>query len=508
MKRNILLVRTHLTLSAGGPVPPLGLLHIAGAIYRAFGDEYAVRLVDTGTWEYTPERMAALMRELKPWVVGLSALTCEAELLHQIAGIAKAVDPETHVVVGGSHATLAKEQVLRDPHVDVVAVGESDETIVELLEALDGKKDLGTVQGIVYRRDARPLRTPPRMLLSELDSLIIPPKAWDLIDVYEYGKYSNWNGARKEKNFLPVMSSRGCPFSCTFCRSKDNFGMKFRTRSDQSFVDEVVQLSDRFGIHELHFFDDVFNFHKDRAKRICQLLEKTGRKWNISFPNGLRADLLDESVLTGLKGAGTYKIHYGIESGSPRVLKMIKKDLELDRAQSSIAKTVAKKIIASGYFILGFPTETREEMQQTIDFAANSRLDNAYFFKFNDFLGYYYQNEEGKGGVSQQALQEADLHFFSPNDITQQMPKEEINVLLLEAQHRFYLNFRRVARGFLVAPEKWAYVKNLVQTFAIILTSFLLKRLQRPAGARGVPQERSAPPAPPAGTSPLSRSAL
>jgi len=474
-RKDILLIRTHITLSAGGPVPPLGLLHIAGAIYKAFGEKYRVKIIDTGISEDPLAGLSAAMREIKPDIVGFSTLSCESSLMNDMAALVKQNKSDTLIIVGGAHATLAKERVLDNPHVDVVVYGEGDKTIVDLLAAVEEKTDPGCVKGIVYREQGKAALTEPQPLLQNLDSLTIPLHVWDLIDIYAYGRYSNWNGAQKEKYYIPAMSSRGCPFHCTFCRSKDNFGQQFRMRSAESFVEEIKSLSEKYHISEVHFFDDVFNLDKERVRNICALLKRTGHKWNLSFPNGLRADLMDDDVLTNLKKTGTYKIHYGIESASPRIQKMIKKELDLDKTLKTIRITVSKGIIASGYFILGFPTETREEIQRTVDFALKSPLDNAYFFKFTDFLGYQRAGHGAAGGPK-----EEDLHFFTTAGTAGGLSGDELNGIVMAAQQRFYLDIRRIARGFVTAPRKSLFAGNLLRIYALILLTFLLRKLRIP----------------------------
>ncbi|MFH1619954.1 MAG: radical SAM protein [bacterium] len=477
LEKNILLIRTHKTLSAGGPVPPLGLLHIAGAIYKTFGEKYRVRIIDTGILEDPFACLAAAMGEMKPDIVGFNTLSCESDLMNTMAALVKQNKSDTLIIVGGAHGTLAKERLLDNPHIDVVVLGEGDKTIVDLLAAEEEKTGLGSVKGIVYREQGRAVITEPQPLLQDLDSLAIPLPVWDMINIYAYGRHRNWNGAQKEKYHIPAMSSRGCPFHCTFCRSRDNFGQQFRMRSAESFVEELKSLSEKYHISEVHFFDDVFNFDRERVKSMCALFKKAGRKWNLSFPNGLRADLMDDDVLTSLKKAGTYKIHYGIESASPRIQKMIKKDLDLDKTLETIRMTVAKGIITGGYFILGFPTETREEILRTVDFALKSPLDNAYFFKFTDFSGC---RRAGPGAAGTAVLQEGDLHFYAQAGTENELSKGDLNEIVMAAQQQFYMNLRRIVRGFAIAPRKSLFAANLLRTYALILLAFLLRKLRVP----------------------------
>ena len=181
---------------------------------------------------------------------------------------------------------------------------------------------------------------------------------------------------------------------------------------------------------------------------------------------------MTDELLVALKKAGTYKINYGIETASVRLQQQINKGLNAVRIKEVVDKTANLGIITSGYFILGFPTETVEEMNRTIDFACNSNLDNAYFFKLTDFSGVRFA---ARPQLSGPALN--NLHFYSSGGSSQSISSAELNQIMLKAQQRFYLSNNRIWRGFLRTTRKGLFLKNLASIFVLLLQSYLVRKL-------------------------------
>lgn len=475
MDNSILFIRTHKTISGGGPVPPLGILYLTSSIIRSFKDKYRIKIIDTGLLEEDISSVRSEIEEFKPSIVGFSTLSCESSLMHKLADITKTINRDTVVLVGGPHATLLKDRLLTDKNIDIGVIGEADDTIIDILRAFLDEKPLEDVNGIAYRKGANTFLTAPRQKLEEIDEYTIIPEVFDKIPIDEYSRYKNWSGARKRKRYIPILSSRGCPYGCTFCTSRNIFGQSFRARSPQNVFNEILELSEQCSTNEIHFFDDIFNYDKERAKAICSLLINSGRRWHIAFPNGLRTDKIDDDLMDHLKKAGTYKIHYGIETVTPRLQQTIGKYLDMDRVEEVIGRTVSRGIIASGYFILGFPGETQKEMLDTVDFAVNSSLDNAFFFKFTDFSRTCRNIEEEK-----------ELHFYPANRIDSTEPEKQLNIIILQAQQRFYLSIRRILRGFFRAPRKTEFLSNLLKSLAIILQSVILRNLDSDKSSKNI----------------------
>jgi radical SAM superfamily enzyme YgiQ (UPF0313 family) len=473
-RKRILLIRTFRPVGTGGPVPPLGLLYVAASLRRD-RDLYDVKVIDVGNEELERDDIRTVLSDFKPHYVGLSTMTCEADVMEEIAADAKEIDPSIHVIVGGPHSNTTKEKILNCPAVDTVVIQEGEVTIVELLAALEGERDLAGVYGIAYRRGTDIVVTPPRPAVQNLDDVPFP--AWDLIDIPSYSRHRNWNGTLKHAFYAPICTSRGCPYSCTFCHNI--FGKNVRKHSPERVLAEMKELNARLGCREFHVVDDIFNVDVARASKTCRLIIESDLDVAISFPNGLRADIMTDELLRLLKDAGTYKINYGFETANDRLQKIIKKGVQIEKAREVFAKTSRLGIITGAYFMLGIPTETREEMENTIRFAETSELDLAAFFKSTAYPGTeLYDSLMAKADDAEKAELEG-LHFFSTGRSYAAVSERELNAAMVEAQRRFYMKPSRILRGFKKAPQKTAYLKNLFSAALLVLQGYLVSELKR-----------------------------
>mgnify|MGYP001011289552 CR=1 FL=1 len=469
-----LFIRAFEQLQGGGPVPPLGILYLAAALRERFGERIEIKFVDLGL--ATLDEVREAVAGFRPQYIGISAMSCEDALLHRTAGSIKQLLPEAAVIVGGPHASILRERLLADEHIDVAVVGEAERTLIALIDALAENKDPAMVSGIAYRRDAQPTFTGPAEPIADLD--VLPWPAWDLIDFDRYARRPNWNGPLKEKRFAEIFTSRGCPYGCIFCHNL--FGKTVRLRSPESVLAEIRHVHDRYGVREFHVLDDIFNVDDARARLICESIIAANLHLSLAFPNGLRADLLTDELLQLLERAGAYKIHFGFETTSPRLQRAIGKNLDLPKAMRMIDATARTGIVAGAYFMFGFPGQSKEEMLATVDYAVHSQLDSAYFFKATPFPGssFYRTVQESEKDPNDFA----DCHFYSRNRSYAEMNADELNALIMSAQRRFYFRFDRLWRGFRKAPNKRCFLKNLVAAAALALQSFLFRLLIQAAG--------------------------
>ncbi len=471
--QRFLLIRTYKPVGAGGPVPPLGLLYIASSIRSSFAGRYELKVLDTGIGALSLEDIERELIEFTPHFIGLSSLTCESDLMHQIARLAKKIVSNAIVIVGGPHTLVARERLLDDENIDFGIIGEGERTIVELMTTLEKCSDLSMVNGIVYRRNNSGFLTRPRGYIERLDELPFP--SWDLIDIEEYAEYSNWNGITKEKFYFPLFTSRGCSYNCTYCHNI--FGKTVRVRSPDNVFSEVMFLYDNYHAKEFHIIDDLFNFDIKRSKEICSLLIESKKNFSLAFPNGLRADIMTEELIALLRRAGTYKINYAVETVTGRLQEMIKKNIDIPRTINTIEKTTRTGIITGGFFMLGFPTETKQEMLQTIDAAVNSDLDIAYFFKATSYPG----REGSLPFRNSMGFDHTDefkhAYFYSSQGSSADISTVDLNNLILEAQQRFFLNLKRLWRMLRKTPHKALFLKDLISMVVLILQSYLLRKV-------------------------------
>jgi len=358
--------------------PPLGLLYLTSGLRKKFGDRVDVHLVDMKLKYQSPEKVLELLERYQPDVVGLSALNFEYESSKRIAEIAKAFNPDILTALGGPLALHRSEELLGKTPFDWVISGAADRSFPEALARLWLDVDLGSdLPGLAYRTGRGDLVVSDKEdNLKDLNSVEMP--AWDLIDFDAYGKVTAF-AMLKGKRYATLFTSRGCPYKCNYCH--DIFSKRFVARDVDSVIAEIELLYEKYGVTDFQIVDDIFNLHKPRLKAI---MGEVDRRWpgklHFSFPNGVRADILDEEVLDALAKGGTWLMSIAVETVTPRLQDLIEKYLDVDKAFWAINAAEDRGITVGGFFMLGFPTETVDEIKATIDFAIKSKLSYASFF--------------------------------------------------------------------------------------------------------------------------------
>lgn len=281
------------------------------------------------------------------------------------------------VAIGGPQVSAYPEQMLLSLKADFAIYGEGEVSFYELTKALSDTKALSSINGLVYRDEDSVLRkNPPRELVKNLDELPFP--AWHLMPPDKY-RIKPILSYAKRFPIAPIVTSRGCPYQCTFCGSNITWQHKIRLRSAQNVINEIEHLKKTYRIREIHITDDNFTFDQLHAREFCETL--ISRKIRISWqcPNGVRIDTLDKELLKLMKKAGCYSVGLGIESGNQEILNGVKKKLDLSKVRGVLKNLKQAGIRCQGFFILGLPNETKRTIQQTIEFALNNPFDRAYF---------------------------------------------------------------------------------------------------------------------------------
>ena len=364
-------------------VPPFGLGYLAAAVRRA-GHEAVV--VDALKERLGEGPLVSRLRSGDPDLVGVLLFTKDLPVARSLLRAVRRTVPGARTVVGGPHPSAVPDETMAyfGESLDFAFVGEAEAGLPALLTRLeDGTASgLPDVPGLVYRENGEVLVN-ARHFEENLDSLDV---AWDLIPPDSYPRAPHGAYFRRFP-VAPVVTSRGCPFQCTFCAAECVSGRKVRRRSVEDVVREIGMLRRRFGVREIHVEDDNFTGRKEYVLAFCDALRRTvpGIAW--TCPNGVRIDTLDREMLESMKSAGLYFLSAGIESGSDRVLRRMKKALSVERIEEKVRLVHEAGIGISGFFMLGFPGETREEMEETIRFALRLPLRRASFANFQPFPG-------------------------------------------------------------------------------------------------------------------------
>jgi anaerobic magnesium-protoporphyrin IX monomethyl ester cyclase len=315
------------------------------------------------------------LREKRYDLAGLTAMTVEFESAARVARMIKAAHPQMPIVFGGQHPTIRAEDVAANEFCDYVVRGEGEKTFAEFLTALETGTGMDQVSGLAFKADGKIVSTAKREMIKDLDSLPYP--AYHLLEIERYFTSLSARTTPRNKRCMQIFTSRGCPWHCIYCH--DLFGKGFRARSPENVMAEIRMLYDRWGICDFMVEDDIFNFDMKRAKKIFDLVKASNLKLNFQFNCGLRMELFDEELVRKMAQGGTYFISVAVETASPRVQKLIKKNLNLDRSKEVVSWLRKYKIRSLGFFMLGLPTETEEETNRTIKFACDLDLDEALF---------------------------------------------------------------------------------------------------------------------------------
>ena len=354
--------------------PPLGLLYI-GAVLEE--NKHEVRLIDMDNESTEKDEFKKMFMDFNPDLVGITGTTSTINNALKVAKNIKGMS-KVPIVLGGIHATIAPKKTLESEYVDIVAVGEAEDTIRELVENLD---DLEKVKGIWFKKEDKIIANEPRGLIHDLDTIPFParhllknPEAYAPPDALH-------------KPVASIMTTRGCFGQCTYCCTKQIFGLKIRARSVENILEEIDRCIKEYGVKEIHFMDDNFVFNKKRVLEFCEELKK--RKYDIyfEFANGLRADNVDRDILQALKDIGVVNLGFGVESGNQQILDNIKKGIKKERVVKAFKLAKEFGFQTWGFFMFGLPGETKKTMQDTIDFAIELDPDFAKFLILKPYPG-------------------------------------------------------------------------------------------------------------------------
>jgi radical SAM superfamily enzyme YgiQ (UPF0313 family) len=450
---------------APGPrFPPLGILYLTAYLkkYRYSGE---FNILDLRSCSLKNAQIADRINGFDPDLIGISSLSTESVSTHNLVEICRKARHGTPVLLGGPYASAEWPFAMEDSNIDHCFVGEGEQSFLEFLNCMDNGGDPKAISGLAFRDPSgKPALNPLGSFITELDEIPFPD--YELIDLKEYAFNANSHlpAFDFKRRFAPIFTSRGCPYKCTFCHNI--FGKKIRFRSPGNVLAEVDWLVKEHGISEIHFEDDSFNIDVKRAKTICH--EIINRKYDLktAFPNGIRADFVDEEMVDLFADMGVYNIAYGIESANENIRKKIKKTMDIEKLKKAITLTAGRGIIVSGFFMVGFPNETEKEMEETIRFACKSKLHIANFSRVIPFpgtelfdeavrLGFNYKRELLEG------VKYEDKVAINLSALSDRVLEKKIR----SAMQRFYLNPGRLLRLFLVYPGKFKLVMEGLRVF-------------------------------------------
>jgi anaerobic magnesium-protoporphyrin IX monomethyl ester cyclase len=346
------------------PYLPINIAYLAAVLEKA---EHEVAVMDCSAVGMDHEKLGAMLASLEPNVVGITSMVPTTPSALISARVAKEVCPKAAIVMGGLHATFMDEQFLNEEAaIDIIVRGEGEQTILELADYVSKSRleKLGEVAGITFRKNGHIVRTPDRAFIQNLDDLPFPAYRYFPLDKYRlFGR-----------KFLPVITSRGCPFRCSSCVTPRMFRKTFRLRSPKNVVDELELGKNMHDAEAFSFYDDTLTFDKKRISEICD--EIKNRKLDLPWDCQTRVDKVSKEILAKMREAGCQQILFGVESGCQRVLDAINKETSVEQNEKAVKLAKEAGIFVTISMIIGYPSETPSSLKETIDFIQRVKPDD------------------------------------------------------------------------------------------------------------------------------------
>ncbi|QAT17012.1 hypothetical protein BU251_04315 [Candidatus Velamenicoccus archaeovorus] len=436
-------------------LPSLGLGYVAASLEKA---GLQVRILDLNIDRMTRRELAVYLEKMDPhprWCGITSAATTLYAAL-DIAGICKKAFPEARTVLGGVQPTVTPDLVLACEDVDYVVRGEGEEAMAELAKGNPSEKTLG----LSFRQGGRIVHNPDRPPIENLDMIAFP--AYHLFSIR---KYHPPEALFRRLPAINLITSRGCPFRCTYCATQTIWPGKLRLRSIENVIDELKILTQRHGIREISFSDDTLVTIRPRIVQLCEDILKN--KIDITWSCNAIVKFIDEEVLGLMKKAGCHHICYGIESADVQILKNINKNIGLADAERAIKLTKKAGIACRASFMYGNPGETEESMRRTLDFALKTDPDFALFNITTPYPG----TPMYQWAKQNDYLLSEDLSLFTASKCLMRLPTaspETIEAATAHAWKTFYKRPRYML-GRLAKIRSWYDVRAYAKAFISLM---------------------------------------
>lgn len=446
------------TQVAAGITPPLGLLYLS-AFCKLKG--YSVEFIDSvveapnklnkvnikdGEICFRGLNFDEIVERINPAskVVGISNLFSFAfPVVSELSKAIKKKYPKISIVVGGAHVSAMPADVLECNFIDFVVIGEGEITFIDLIDKLKSEdNDFSNIDGLAFRANSKIIINPRLRYIEDLDSLPFPDR--DIISLDKYYLANEAHGPTQAK-WTPIVSSRGCPFRCTFCTSS-LWNRQFRARGAKNVVDEIEECIKQYGVKEFHFEDENFTLIEERVWKICDEIKRRGLKIRWQTPNGIRASVTKPETLKRMKDAGCYHVTFAPESGSIRVLnEIMHKDQDLEDVTKLVQFSSKINLNTCAYFILGVPDETNKDVKLTIKYAkklARLGLDEVVFSLFIPLPGsvLYEELKRRKLIVSDWKSLVVIGDIARAKSWSEHITDHQLNKLRMKAYLMFYIN--------------------------------------------------------------------
>ena len=439
-------------------IPPIGLMYVASTA-RLNHPDVEVQILETSMDARSDEDLISKLLEFGPDVVGIRSISLFEDELRRVAEIAKRV-LGVPIIAGGPIATARRGALLKAiPAIDLLVVGEGELTFSRLLAGT-------AASGLVVRQGDQIVDSGDGDVVDNLDEL--PNPDYGLIDVGRYESHLSYAYNHRRQGVL--LTSRGCPFLCTYCNTFA--GKTARLRSAENIVTEMKQMSRDHAIQDFYVVDDIFNMDRKRTEAVFRMIIALGKDWRLYFVNGLRADIMTRELVDLMADAGTVWVTYAIESGSPRIQKLVKKNMHLERATDIINYSQDRGLVVNVNTMYGFPTETGAEAQETLDYLERLHMPSLlpYHFCLRGYEGCEIVQQAADAGWDTSAfLADGTLSYHDMPKGTATFSRGEMMDHVIQYHKRFGThNKQHLLRSIDVLRENGYTDRDLVDMYSVL----------------------------------------
>jgi radical SAM superfamily enzyme YgiQ (UPF0313 family) len=433
--------------------PNLGLGYLAASLRK---NGFEVDIWDGVKKNMTKKKLEERLKNLDYDVAGFQVYTRSVREVQEALEKVKSLNRKVVTIIGGPHPSGDPEGSMAYLKSDYAFRGEAEIGLIQLLQNLSGQGNHQpeNINNLIWKNNGSVVCNPLKPI-EDLDTVGIP--AWDMINPNDY-PYAPIGAFSKKTPLTSISTTRGCPYMCTFCANNTIMGRKVRARSNRIVLEEMDLLYNRYGVREFQIIDDNFTSKKSLTLGVCKGIIERGWDIGLSFPNGVRLSTLDEEILNLLERAGCYSLGLGIESGSPRTLKNMKKAQSVEEIKEKVNLIHrASKIRTTGFFIIGYPTEEKEDILQTIRLSKELPINRAQFTICLPVPGSEMTEQLIKNGKMKD-VDFGDISFQNIVHVPESMTLKELRKLRLKAYVEFYLR-ARIIFGLISEIQTLEHVK-------------------------------------------------
>lgn len=435
---------------------PLGLAYIGAVLEKVSHD---VKIIDIDADRISENKFLKIIKN-EYEIIGVTATTPTYKEAERLCKLIKE-NSKAITVLGGIHTTILPENCASSEYIDFVVRGEGEKTILELVSAIGNNTNYERICGISFKKNGKIFHSPDRKMIEDIDTIPFPARHLLSHKAFTYpGSLAT--------PAMPIITSRGCPYNCSYCCAKLMFTRNVRLRSAKNVVDEIEELVNRYKVKEIDIFDDNYTVSKERVIEIKDELKHRDINLKFAFPNLLRADQVDKEILLCLKEMGVYNVGFGAESGNQAILDSVNKGITLAQIKQAYSLAKGMRFETYGSFMIGFPGETIETIQDTIKFAKKIDPDIATFHIMKPYPGTDVFNKlMAKGLITNFDYTKYGLNT-GPVHKLPGLTENDLLTMWLTAQREFYLRPFKIVR-IILNIGSWARLKLLLKNKLRIL---------------------------------------